>query len=282
MTDLHISIAPEEIQKFNLGPLGVLHFTNSMLGSCLVILVLIFGGVYIKSTIHAKGMPSKPQLFVESAYQLLENITKQTIGEHRTRKYLGLVIILFLYIVLGSWFGLLPGIIHLGFSEMVNGKESFVPLLRAPTTDLNATTALALIAFCTIQYAGISELGLGKYLSKFFNFSNVGSLLLGMLELVFEFVRVLSFSFRLFGNIFAGEVLLGVIGLLSTVTFAKNQAFGSIQLPFPALIIVMEFFVALIQAYVFVNLMTVFISVAAEPPHHDKKHEELRSELAEA
>ena len=275
MASLHISIAPEEITK-----IGTFSFTNSMLGSSLVILLLLLMGIILKYSVRKYGMPSKPQLFMESAYQLLEGITKQTIGEARTRKYLGLVIILFLYIVLGSWLGLLPGILHLGFEEMKNGASVFVPLLRAPTTDLNATTALALIAFTTIQYAGISELGLGKYFGKFFNFSNAGSLMLGMLELVFEFVRILSFSFRLFGNIFAGEVLLGVIGLLSTITFAKGQEFGYIQLPFPALVIVMEFFVALIQAYVFVNLMTVFISVAAEPPHHDKRHEELREELA--
>lgn len=273
---IHISIVAEKVVNF----MG-LEISNAMLGSSLVIAVLFILGIYIRTQLRPKNeIPSKPQLFMESTYQFLENVTSQSAGKHRTRRYLGLVIVLFFYIIFGSWFGLLPGILQIGFNEVLNGKEAFIPLFRAPTTDLNATTALALVAFGTIQYAGFSELGFKEYIGKFFNFTHAGTFVLGMLELIFEFVRIISFSFRLFGNIFAGEVLLAVIGFLSTITIAGlPKDFATVQLPFSSLVIVMEFFVALIQAYVFINLMTVFISVAAEPHYHDEKHEQLRDEL---
>lgn len=132
-------------------------------------------------------------------------------------------------------------------------KTEFIPLFRSGTADLNTTLALAIIAVITVQYAGFSALGLG-YLKKYFNFSNPIYFFVGILELIGEFARIISFAFRLFGNIFAGEVLLTVIAFLMPL-FAP--------LPFLGL----ELFVGFIQALVFSMLAAVFLSLAVIKEH---------------
>jgi F-type H+-transporting ATPase subunit a len=179
--------------------------------------------------------------------------------------------VLFLYIVLGSWFGLLPGILYWGYDD---GKN-IIPYLRAPTTDLSATTALAITAFLTIQYAGISALGVFGYIGKFITFkSGPGGFILGLFEILQEITRLISFSFRLFGNIFAGEVLLVVISYLTRFNDTSNpdNILNFLGVPAPSLVILFEFFVAIIQAYVFVNLMVVFIAMASEEAHGSDDH----------
>jgi len=131
--------------------------------------------------------------------------------------------------------------------------EARTPLFRGATADLNMTLALALTAFGLIQYFGFKELGFG-YLKKFFNFLNPINFFIGILELISEFSKILSFAFRLFGNIFAGEVLLTVIAFLIPVLAS-----------FPFMM--MEIFVGLVQALVFALLTAVFIQ-SATAKHH--------------
>jgi F-type H+-transporting ATPase subunit a len=131
----------------------------------------------------------------------------------------------------------------------------FTPLLRAATADLNMTIALGLITVVVIQYFGFSLLGF-HYSSRFFNFSNPLMFFLGVLELVSEVSKVISFAFRLFGNIFAGEVLLAVMAFLMPFI---------VPLPF----LTMELFVGMIQALVFSMLAAVFLNVAVS---HGEEH----------
>lgn len=138
-------------------------------------------------------------------------------------------------------------------AESNTSHEVFVPLFRGPTADLNVTLALALISVFMIQFYGIKSLGL-KYFKKFFNFRNPMNGFIGILELVSEFSRLVSFAFRLFGNIFAGEVLLTVIAYL--IPFIA-------PLPFIGL----ELFVGFIQALVFTMLSLVFMSMATVSEH---------------
>lgn len=136
-----------------------------------------------------------------------------------------------------------------------------VPFYRVTASDLNFTLALAIIAFLVIEWVGFSQLGLG-YLKKFFNFDfshGVGQGLLnifvGLLELISEVARIISFSFRLFGNLFAGQILLFVMPFLIPVFLV---------LPFYGL----ETFVGMIQGFVFAILTLVFASVAMQPHGH--------------
>ena len=136
--------------------------------------------------------------------------------------------------------------------EGTHNKGVFVPYLRAGTADLNTTIALALISFSLIQIFGIQAVHLG-YFKKFINFSSPIAFYVGILELISEFAKIISFAFRLFGNVFAGEVLLVVISALVPVL---------IPMPFYGL----EIFVGLVQALVFTMLSLVFFNMATE--HH--------------
>jgi F-type H+-transporting ATPase subunit a len=143
--------------------------------------------------------------------------------------------------------------------------QTIVPFVRVPATDLNFTFALALFSVIMTQYYGFKALGVG-YLKKFWNFSadNIAKnplsaldFVVGILELVSEIAKTLSFAFRLFGNIFAGQVLLFVIGFLFPV--ALFAIYG------------LEFFVGAIQAVVF-GLLTLTFMVGATQSHGDEEH----------
>ena len=132
--------------------------------------------------------------------------------------------------------------------------HGLAPLLRGNTTDLNTTLALALISVGFSQYVGVKHLGLVGYLKKFINLKNPMAFFTGIMETISEFSKVISFSFRLFGNIFAGEVILSIMAFLIPVL---------ISFPF----LLFEIFVGAIQAIVFAMLSTVFFSLAMEKAH---------------
>jgi F-type H+-transporting ATPase subunit a len=144
-----------------------------------------------------------------------------------------------------NWLGLFPGVSSIVVHE---GGES-VPLLRSPASDLNFTLALALIAVTFANAFGVAAVGLKARLSVFFNFKGPIDFFVGILELVSEFAKIISFSFRLFGNIFAGEVLLAIMAFL--VPYLA-------PLPFMFL----EIFVGFIQAFIFGMLTLVFVAIA--------------------
>jgi F0F1-type ATP synthase membrane subunit a len=243
----HISVAAELVAKINIPLLGQFEITNAMLSAFVLCVVLIVGGTILGSQLSTTRKVSKTQHFLEGFLLYIRNVTGSNLGSNDlANKYLGLTLTLFLFIVLGSWFGLVPGVLDLKYND--------VHLFRAPTTDLNACIALAIIAFMTVQIAGFRALGFG-YLGKFFTIKG-GPMnsAIGLLEFFLEWTRLISYSFRLFGNIFAGEVLIVVLSFLT-----KNYF-----IPVPALVILMETVVALIQGYVLISLMTVFIRIATE------------------
>ena len=141
-----------------------------------------------------------------------------------------------------------------------------VPLLRAPSADLNMTLALALVVFAATEYHGFRALG-ASYLTKFFNFrGGAVGFIVGIVEFISEFVRIISFMFRLFGNIFAGEVVLLVMAFL-------------VPWLLPSIFYGYELFVAFIQAFIFAILAMVFISLATE---HHGGHDEISTGHGEA
>jgi len=264
---MHISIRAENI--FNLG--NIIPVSNSLLTTWLVMVILLV--VSFLATRKIKKIPGTLQtvfeVLVDGIYSLFEGILGDKIKIH-----FPIVATIFMFVLFNNWAGLIPGVGTIGFferekkearqvapyvqaSNTTNNETSsakFVPIFRAGTADLNTTTALGLIAVIYIQYAGIKALGL-TYFKKFFNFSNPINAFVGMLELILEFAKVISFSFRLFGNVFAGEVLLTVIAFLIPIIA---------PLPFIGL----ELFVGFIQALVFSLLTTVFLSLAVVKAEH--------------
>ncbi len=239
---IHISIAAETITT-----LWGISITNSLLSSILISLVLIGAALLIRQNLRmeATGWQILIETILGAIYELVESITP-----NRVEEFFPLITTLFLFILASNWFGLIPGIGDFG----INRGAEFVPLFRATTADLNTTLALAVISVAAIQYYGLKHLGIKLHLSRFFNIQSVLGFFVGLLEFVSELAKIISFSFRLFGNIFAGEVLLVVIGSLIPLIA---------PLPFLGL----EVFVGFIQALVFAVLTLAFISIAVEHPH---------------
>ncbi len=247
---MHISLQPEII-----GTLFGIPISNSLILSIITASLLLVSGFLLVRSLRM--IPGKAQSFIETLLEGILTFMSQALGnKEHAKRFFPLVATIFLFILFNNWVGVLPGTGSVGFYEEHNGEQSFVPLLRSANSDLNTTLALALISVAAIQWYGIRKLGFFRHISKFLVFTK-GPIyfFVGLLELIGEFAKVLSFSFRLFGNIFAGEVLLLIIMTLVPVIA-----------PFP--FIMLEFFVGFIQALVFAMLTLIFLKIATEQVEH--------------
>jgi F-type H+-transporting ATPase subunit a len=256
MSDLHISVEAEEIFKFLGFPI-----TNSFL--CTLILSAFFFLFALWYSYQNKKRPSRLKILVDF---ILESLLKffESVAGKKAREFFPLLATFFLFIMFANWSGLLPGMGSIGLNIFHHGEKHFLPFFRGPTADLNTTIALAAISVASAQIYGIKHLGFKIHLKKFFNISNPIYLFIGLLELISEFSKIISYSFRLFGNIFAGEVLLTVMGFL--IPYLA-------PLPFLGL----EVFVGFIQALVFTMLSLVFWTIATES--HESNHEEIKKQV---
>ena len=159
----------------------------------------------------------------------------------------------FLFILIANWTGLIPGFSTVGF---YHGKE-ITPLFRPATSDFNVTFGLAIISALATHMLSLKTIGIKKYIGRYFSLNPI-NLYVGILELVGEFTKVISLSFRLFGNIFAGEVVLATVGTLFAFVF---------PLPF----MLLEVIVGLVQALVFSMLTMAFMAVLTTPHHEEAK-----------
>jgi len=241
---LHISLAAEKI-----GQIGALPVTNSLLAAWIVMGILTLFS--IAATRNLTLIPGNLQLVAETIVGGLYDFFSTVVGP-RIKTFFPLIATFFFFILVSNWFGLLPGVGTIGFWH----GEEFLPLLRAATADLNMTVALALISIVGIQYFGFKTVGV-HYSSRYLNFKDPIYFFLGILEILSQLSSVLSFAFRLFGNVFAGEVLLAVMAFLMPFI---------VPLPFLA----MELFVGLIQALVFSMLTAVFLVIAVS--HGEENH----------
>lgn len=235
----HISIKAEPV--FYIGNFPV---TNSILLSYIVLATFLV--MVLKYNADSKKQAkSSFYYFVTFVMRGVYDLFHSTLADNIVR-FFPLIGAFFFYILLNNWSGLLPGV----GSILYNGS----PLFRANTADLNTTIALALIIMVYIQVVGIRAQGAKGYSKKFINFVSPIAFFVGILEIVSEISRILSFSFRLFGNIFAGEVLLVVVAFLIPVAAS-----------FPFLLL--ETFVGIIQAVVFAMLSAVLIKLAISEHH---------------
>ena len=248
---MNISLAAEKIIEF--GPIAI---TNTMLVTWVAIIVLVTLSYF--ATRKVSAVPGKLQNIFEFILEaLLGLIDGITADRKKSEKFLPLVATIFLFIITCNWMGLIPGFETIGRFEEHAGKEILIPYLRSPASDLNTTLALALITMFSVQIVGITSIGFFRYFKKFVNFKGPIDFFVGFVETVSEFAKIISFSFRLFGNVFAGGVLLAVVSSLIPIL---------VPLPFYG----MEMFVGAIQALVFAMLATVFLQMATVA--HDAEH----------
>ena len=301
----HIQLPAERIASGELFP--GFQITNTMIATWLTILVLV--SISYLATRRIKDVPTGFQNLMEVFVEFFLDLCESIAGPEKARRFLPLVMTIFLFIMIANWTGILPGFgtigrietaeeaIHHAESEaekdgeeanlseiklqVFEGDGSFgivafgslddqltaaefeehgvgsgqqagilVPFLRSANTSVNTTLAIALVAMAIVHFWGVSALGIFGHLSKYINFKDgpIG-FFVGILEAIGEVARIISFTFRLFGNIFAGEVLLVAMAFLLPMV-------GII--PFLGL----ELFVGVIQAFIFAMLTLVFATLA--------------------
>ncbi|MFC1864521.1 F0F1 ATP synthase subunit A [Chloroflexota bacterium] len=247
--------------------------TNSIIAAWLTIIALV--GFSYAVTHRLKLIPTRLQCVLEFALESLLNFCRSVAGEKNGRRFFPIITTIFLFVVFNAWLSLLPGF---GSILITNAEGESVHLLRGANTDINMPLALALISFVFVEYCGLRSLGF-RYLGKFINvgqfFRSIGQLFrgrfkagfsglfagfidifVGILEALSEFIRIVSFTFRLFGNMTAGEILLLIAAFLVPWIFA---------IPFYGL----ELLVGFVQALIFGGLTLVFLTVAVA--HHGEE-----------
>ena len=279
--ELHVSLAPEIVLYH-----GPSWFTNTYLTTIIVDIILIVGALVVRAGLR-REVPKGFTNVMEAIIDFLRSNLVEGIAGKNTGRFFPFVATIFFLVIVSNYVGLIPGVNTIqspwsapahdhalagaelvaseaGLANMTaaaeDGHVSTKPLLRAPSTDLNMTFALAILTMVMVQYFGFKDLGV-RYLRKFFAFKKggLGAVMgvVGLLELLSEFAKIVSFAFRLFGNIFAGEVLLAVMAFL---------------IPFmvPSVFYGFEIFVGFIQAAVFMMLALIFFQSATVS--HDDHH----------
>ncbi len=255
---------------------GGFPLTNSLI-AVLVADINLLGLVFLglrKMDLFPRGLQNVIEAIIEAGYGLSEDV----VGKEMAPAVFPLAMTIFLFLLIANWWELVPGIEAFGWLVKVHGhggwekatlfggisfllkrqgEYNITPWLRTATTDLNLPLSLAFITMIYVEYAGFKALGLG-YLRRFLNFNSVMDFFVGILEGISEVLKIVSFSFRLFGNLFAGTVLLFVMPFL--IPFL-------VPLPFFAL----EVFVGFIQAFIFAMLALAFLSMAVTA-HHQEEH----------
>ena len=268
---VHIQIKPEPL--FHVGGLTI---TNTLLSSWLAMLLLIALALLCSRDLVDRPAPLSLQNIVEAVFEALRSFMQRFVGA-RASDFFPAIATFFLFILTSNWLGLLPGFGSVGFWQVHEGHRLFVPLLRGSTSDLNTTIALAICSVLCSQIYGIRYLGFLKHASHYVGirryitffrllvkrrelkigllFGGILDLFLGFLAILEELTKILSFSFRLFGNLFAGEVLLAVVAFMMPYVAS---------VPFMAL----ELLTGFIQAVIFAALSTAFFGRATSQRSH--------------
>lgn len=258
---IHVAIEAEEL--FAIGPLS---FTNSMVGALLATIVLLLAAWYISR--RSSLVPGRLQAAIELPIELLSGIVSTS--SSRWRSYVAVILALFLMILVANWIGLLPGVGTIGITHVDEaGHEAMVPIVRPASADLNFTLGLAIIAFVMFVFWGIRAHGGLGYLKELLGQPLYMAPLMFPINVISELSRLISLSMRLFGNIFAGEVLIAtMLALTTAAVFVLPLAFFV-----PALFLGLELLFGLVQALVFALLAMTYISVAiAEQSGHADEH----------
>lgn len=248
--------------------------TNTLL--CTWISIICLSVVFFFGTRRQDLVPSGLQNAIEWLVEFLQNLVESVAGKEKGKRFFPLVATFFIFILFCNVLDIIPGVDTIGtihadkVGAVINGPWLFgdvsnqlVPWLRPATTDLNLNLSMALVSVVATQIVSFSMLGFKEQISKYLNFRAIAQkggmgfvdFLVGILEIISEIGRVISFSFRLFGNVFAGSVLLAVFAYLLPVV--ANVVF----IPF-------ELFVGAIQAFVFGFLTLLFMQVGTSSHSH--------------
>ena len=256
-------------QIFHIGDFNI---TNSLFNSWLVVLLVVSASIFLRFKIKMipRGLQNAVEMAVEGFLNIFDSVTG---SREKSLKFFPLVFAFFIFILLSNWMGLLPGVGSIGQVISEHGEKVFIPYLRGGTADLNTTMALAIIGVVASHILGVMAVGVWHYFNKFINIKafleipkkvfkdptvlivNPIKAFVGLIEIIGEAAKVASLSFRLFGNVFAGEVLLASMSAI--------LAFG---LPIPFMFL--EVIVGLIQALIFAMLILAYLTMNTTAEEH--------------
>ncbi|MBM3153774.1 MAG: F0F1 ATP synthase subunit A [Chloroflexi bacterium] len=268
-----------ELPSEGVAHLGSFVITNTLIASWLTIMVLAW--LFYACTRKMTLVPGRLQSLAEMVVETLLNFITGVAGQKNARTLFPVVATIFLYVITNAYMGLLPFYGSIGINEVHEHESVFVPLLRAANTDVNVPLSIALVSFIFVEYLGFRAIGIPKYINSFFKFDQLRdgivslfkgklrpaitgilfgfiNIFVGCLEVFSHFIRIISFTFRLFGNMTAGEILLLVVCFLVPLIAT---------IPFYGL----ELLIGFIQALIFAGLTLVF-GVIALTPHTEEEH----------
>ncbi|MGB8215433.1 MAG: F0F1 ATP synthase subunit A [Anaerolineales bacterium] len=278
----------EGVAWFKLPIIGNFFLVNTVPTTIFTVLLIIvlayFTGRSLKKSAQADLVPHGIGNLMEAFFELIYNLTETSAGAKWAKKIFPWFATIMFYVLLANLLKLIPGFESIGILQhsasghpvqngilmpgtVANGFV-LVPLFRGISVDLNFTIAIALISVTMTQVIGFQAQGIG-YLSKFFNFRTMFTVpffgamdfLVGLLELISELSKILSFAFRLFGNMFAGVVLMAIVaGLLGKISII------------PSMLLMFELFIGAIQAFVFGMLTMVFMAQATQGHGHSEEN----------
>lgn len=252
--------------------IGSFEITNSLLTSSFALLIIVIFSLLIKRNIKKvpTGLQNGLEMIIEGFLGIFDGVTG---SRRKSLKFAPIVLAFFFFILINNWLGIIPGVGSIGQIVSHGGEKIFVPYLRGGTADLNTTLALATLGVVLSHIIGVITVGWWKYLNKFINikalleipgkikkdpmiiFINPIKFFVGFIEIISELAKIASLSFRLFGNVFAGEVLLASMSAI--------LAFG-VPIPFMFL----EILVGLIQALIFAMLILTYLTISTTAEEH--------------
>ncbi len=225
-----------------------------MLTAWVVMFVLVIVALFVSRKI--KRNPGKLQNIVEIIIDgMIDFFTTIAGSREGALRFFPIAATIFLFVLASNWMGILPGIGSIGIYETSGSETTFVPLFRSVYSDINMTLALALIVVVLSHLYGLFSVGAKRHLGKFIILKSPLAFYTGILEIISEFSKIISLSFRLFGNIFAGEVLLIIVG--SLVPYVATVPFLGLEL-----------FVGFIQAIIFATLAMLAFSTFTRAEAH--------------
>ncbi len=289
-TKLHQNITTHELQPHEptiyaetVFTIGSFKITNALLTSWLALFIIIVISIRIRTSM--KKIPGTLQLVFETLLDGALNLGDQVTGDRAlTEKILPIALVIFMFVLVNNWLGIIPGIGSIGQLAIHDGHTVMIPYLRGGTADINTTIGLSIFTIIGANIFGIISIGLWNMFNKFVNLKALGKIFtdvkkdptilivapitffVGLVEIIGEIAKIASLSFRLFGNVFAGEVLLAAM--------AGIFAFG-IPIPF----LFLEILVGGIQALIFAILTMVYFTIASQDHDHDNDEHDLQYEL---
>jgi F-type H+-transporting ATPase subunit a len=278
ITQTNTPVAHEEIIHENtlyaepIAHVGSFAITNSLMTSGLGLIIIITLSILIRRSIKKvpTGLQNAMEMIIEGFLGIFDGVTG---SRKKSLEFAPLVLTFFFFILINNWLGLLPGVGSIGQIVSHNGEKIFIPYLRGATADLNTTLALATIGVVISHIIGVVTIGWWNYLNKFINIKaileipgkikrdpmilliNPIKVFVGFIEIIGELAKVASLSFRLFGNVFAGEVLL-----------ASMSAILAYGIPIPFMFL--EVLVGLIQALIFAMLILTYLTINTTAEEH--------------